>query len=89
MTKILQRRRLAEVISLCPAASAKALEAWKGRCVADQGFCMVSSMLLRTQVRLGLNLAQLAILLHLADYCWGVGLKAHPVIPPAIKGIDK
>ena len=79
MTEILQKRRPAEVIPLRPVvAPAKVLEVKRCRFGTDQGFCAVSSMLLRTQARLGLNLAQLAVLLHLVDYWWATGLKSYP-----------
>ncbi len=42
------------------------------------GFCVVPSLLLRAQRRLGLNPTQLAVLMHLADYWWDVNRKPYP-----------
>ena len=42
------------------------------------GFCIVPSLLLRAQRRLGLNATQLAVLMHLADYWWEVDRKPYP-----------
>jgi hypothetical protein len=41
-----------------------------GKAVIALGFCIVPSLLLRAQRRLGLNPTELAVLLHLADYWW-------------------
>ena len=49
-----------------------------GRDVMKLGFCMIPSMLLRAQRRLGLNPTQLAILLQLADYWWDADNKPYP-----------
>ena len=71
--------RTAEVIALRPApASKKASEAKWGKSVMDLGFCIVPSLLLRAQARLGLNPTQLAVLLQLADYWWDVSRKPYP-----------
>lgn len=45
----------------------KAEKKW-GKDVINLGFCMIPSLLLQAQKRLGLNPTQLAILLQLADY---------------------
>lgn len=42
------------------------------------GFCIIPSMLLRAQQRLGLNPTQLAVLLQLADYWWDQNRKPYP-----------
>ncbi len=42
------------------------------------GFCMIPSLLLRAQQRLGLNPTQLAVLLQLADFWWEAGRKPFP-----------
>jgi predicted transcriptional regulator len=44
----------------------------------DLGFCIVPSLLLRAQARLGLNPTQLAVLLHLVDHWWDVSRKPYP-----------
>ncbi len=42
------------------------------------GFCIIPSLLLRAQQRLGLNPTQLAVLLQLADYWWDQDRKPYP-----------
>lgn len=42
------------------------------------GFCIIPSMLLRAQQRLGLNPTQLAVLLQLTDYWWDQNRKPYP-----------
>jgi hypothetical protein len=41
-----------------------------GKAVIDLGFCVVPSLLLRAQARLGVSPVQLAILLHIIDHWW-------------------
>lgn len=43
-----------------------------------QGFCIIPSILLRAQQRLGLNPTQLAVLLQLCDFWWDPGRKPYP-----------
>lgn len=68
----------AKVIPLRPQKAAKASERKWGKRVMDIGFCIVPSLLLRAQRRLGLNPTQLAVLMHLADYWWDVDRKPYP-----------
>ncbi len=49
-----------------------------GKEVMKQGFCIVPSILLRAQRRLGLNPTQLAVLLQLCDYWWDPARKPYP-----------
>lgn len=49
-----------------------------GREVMSIGFCIVPSLLLRAQQRLGLNPTQLAVLLQLADFWWDEARKPYP-----------
>lgn len=49
-----------------------------GRSVMKLGFCMIPSLLLRAQQRLGLNPTQLAVLLQLADFWWAADRKPYP-----------
>ena len=49
-----------------------------GKAVMKLGFCIIPSMLLRAQQRLGLNPTQLAVLLQLADYWWSQDRKPYP-----------
>ena len=53
-------------------------EAKWGRKVIKVGFCVVPSLLLRAQSRLGLNPTQLAILLQLCDFWWDDARKPFP-----------
>jgi DNA-binding MarR family transcriptional regulator len=68
----------AQVIPLRPLTAAKASERKWGKAVMELGFCIVPSLLLRAQRRLGLNPTQLAVLMHLADYWWDVDRKPYP-----------
>lgn len=49
-----------------------------GKKVMAQGFCIVPSLLLRAQSRLGLNPTQLAILLQICEHWWQEDNKPHP-----------
>lgn len=49
-----------------------------GKKVMALGFCVVPSLLLRAQSRLGLNPTQLAVLLQLCDFWWKSGEKPYP-----------
>ncbi|HCM9138191.1 MULTISPECIES: helix-turn-helix domain-containing protein [Enterobacter] len=64
-----------------PPAKAKssriADEKW-GKDVMQAGFCIIPSLLLRCQQRLGLNPTQLAVLLQLADFWWEASRKPYP-----------
>src|SRR5882762_4697158 len=68
----------AEVVQLHPAKAKKASERKWGKPVMDLGFCIIPSLLLRAQSRLGLNPTQLAVLMHLADYWWDAERKPYP-----------
>lgn len=49
-----------------------------GASVIDLGFCILPSLLLRAQRRLGLSPTQLAVLIQLADFWWDAGRKPFP-----------
>lgn len=49
-----------------------------GKNVMNLGFCIVPSLLLRAQQRLGLNPTQLAVLLQLCDHWWDAERKPYP-----------
>jgi predicted transcriptional regulator len=68
----------AEVLELRPLKAAKASERKWGKPAMALGFCIIPSLLLRAQQRLGLNATQLALLMHLADYWWDVDRKPYP-----------
>lgn len=67
----------AAVIPLRSAAGRSIDRKW-GSAVVKIGFCVVPSLLLRAQQRLGLNPTQLAVLLQLADYWWEKDRKPYP-----------
>lgn len=66
------------VVSLHPAKAKKASEQKWGAKVIELGFCIVPSLLLRAQQRLGLNPTQLAVLMQLCDFWWDAARKPHP-----------
>ncbi len=49
-----------------------------GKKVMDLGFCLVPSLLLRAQQRIGLNPTQLTILIQLCDFWWACERKPFP-----------
>jgi hypothetical protein len=49
-----------------------------GKAVMKLGFCIIPSLLLRAQQRLGLNPTQLAVLMQLADFWWDQDRKPYP-----------
>lgn len=49
-----------------------------GQQVIELGFCLVPSLLLRAQQRVGLNPTQLAVLLQLCDFWWDKERKPYP-----------
>ncbi len=55
----------------------KMLEKW-GAPVTEQGYTQVPNLLLKGQRRLGLNLSQLAVIIHLMSYWWTVGRNPFP-----------
>lgn len=72
---------LKKVVQLRPAKAEKAgssSEMKWGKKVMGLGFCIVPSLLLRAQQRLGLNATQLAVLLQLCDFWWDEARKPHP-----------
>ncbi len=49
-----------------------------GKRVMELGFCVMPSLLLRAQHRLGLNPTQLAVLMQLCDFWWDNERKPYP-----------
>ena len=68
----------AVVIPMRPLTATKASERKWGKAVLELGFCIVPSLLLRAQRRLGLNATQLSVLMHLADFWWALERKPYP-----------
>lgn len=58
-------------------APSQAERRW-GKAVIERGFCIIPSLLLRAQSRLGLNPTQLAILIQLCEHWWQEDNKPHP-----------
>lgn len=65
-------------ISPAKAKSGRVADEKWGKEVMKVGFCLIPSLLLRCQQRLGLNPTQLAVLLQLADFWWDAGRKPYP-----------
>jgi len=78
MTDQTQDPPTAQIIPLNNAKAQRSSERKWGKKVMNLGFCIVPSLLLRGQQRLGLNATQLSLLMHLADYWWDVERKPYP-----------
>ncbi|WP_226635879.1 helix-turn-helix domain-containing protein [Brevundimonas poindexterae] len=69
----------AEIIALKPKADTrKASEKKYGKPVMDLGFCIVPSLLMQAQARLGINPVQFNIIMHLADIWWDAAHRPWP-----------
>lgn len=66
------------IVQLRPPKAGSASEKKWGKQVMDLGFCIIPSLLLRAQQRLGLNPTQLAVLMQLCDFWWEDSRKPHP-----------
>lgn len=64
-------------VKVAKKASQVADKKWSGE-VMKHGFCIIPSMLLQAQQRLGLSPTQLAVLLQLADFWWDSERKPYP-----------
>src|SRR3546814_11054431 len=60
-----------------PARNGASEKKWGAKVIA-LGFCILPSLLLRAQLRLGLSPTQLAVLIQLALLWWGAGRKPLP-----------
>lgn len=67
-----------KVVPLRPLTPDQASDKKWGKAVMKLGFCIIPSILLRAQQRLGLNPTQLAVLLQLCDYWWDHDRKPFP-----------
>ena len=72
------KRATGNVVQLRPPKAGRASEKKWGKQVVELGFCIVPSLLLRAQQRLGLNPTQLAVLMQLCDFWWDDARKPHP-----------
>ncbi len=68
----------ANIVKLRPSRAQRASEGKWGAAVMARGFCIIPSLILRAQQRLGLNPTQLAVLLQLCDFWWDEGRKPFP-----------
>ena len=68
MVKIVSSIEPTKVLPIKPKADTrKASEKKYGKPVMDLGFCIVPSLLMQAQARLGINPVQFNIIMHLAD----------------------
>ena len=68
----------AKVVALRPLKADQMSDRKWSKPVMKLGFCIIPSVLLRAQQRIGLNPTQLAVLLQLADYWWDQDRKPYP-----------
>lgn len=67
------------VVHLTPKSDTrKASEKKYGKPVMDLGFCIVPSLLMQAQARLGINPVQFNIIMHLADIWWDAAHRPWP-----------
>lgn len=66
------------IVQLHPVKTKRVSEQKWGANVMALGFCIVPSLLLRAQQRLGLNPTQIAVLMQLCDFWWENARKPHP-----------
>lgn len=62
-------------------------EKW-GKSVIDLGFCVVPSILIEGQHKLGLNSQQATILMHLISYWWEKDKQPHPAMQTIANRMD-
>lgn len=73
-----EKSKSAKIIQLRPRAATRASERKWGGSVMGLGFCIIPSLLLKAQRRLGLTPTQLAVVMHLVDYWWDAERKPYP-----------
>lgn len=79
MVITVKKSKPANVVALKPKAdSRKASEKKYGKPVMDLGFCIVPSLLMQAQARLGINPVQFNIIMHLADIWWDAAHRPWP-----------
>ncbi|TAJ30465.1 helix-turn-helix domain-containing protein [Bosea sp. (in: a-proteobacteria)] len=68
-----------KVVTIKPKADTrKASDKKYGKPVMDLGFCIVPSLLMQAQARLGINPVQFNIIMHLADIWWDAAHRPWP-----------
>jgi DNA-binding HxlR family transcriptional regulator len=79
MTKKIAAITPTTVVPIKPKADTrKASEKKYGKPVMDLGFCIVPSLLMQAQARLGINPVQFNIIMHLADIWWDAAHQPWP-----------
>lgn len=79
MVKIVSSIKPTKVVPIKPKADTrKTSEKKYGKPVMDLGFCIVPSLLMQAQARLGINPVQFNIIMHLADIWWDVAQRPWP-----------
>ena len=79
MTKTITPITPTKVVPIKPKADTrKASEKKYGKPVMDLGFCIVPSLLMQAQARLGINPVQFNIIMHLADIWWDAAHRPWP-----------
>lgn len=79
MVKIMSSIEPRNVIPIKPKADPrKASEKKYGKPVMNLGFCIVPSLLMQAQARLGINPVQFNIIMHLADIWWDAAQRPWP-----------
>jgi len=79
MVKIVSSIKPTKVVLIKPKADTrKASEKKYGKPVMDLGFCIVPSLLMQAQARLGINPVQFNIIMHLADIWWDAAQRPWP-----------
>ena len=74
----MSKQQSAEILNLKQPKASKASEEKWSKPVMDLGFCIIPSLILRAQLRLGLNATQLAVIMHLTDFWWEADRKPFP-----------
>jgi predicted transcriptional regulator len=79
MVKIVSSIKPTKVVPIKPKIDTrKASEKKYGKPVMDLGFCIVPSLLMQAQARLGINPVQFNIIMHLADIWWDAAQRPWP-----------
>lgn len=73
-----KKSQTGKVVPFKTAKATRASEQKWGKQVMSHGFCIIPSLILRAQQRLGLDPTQLAILLQIADFWWDEARKPWP-----------
>lgn len=79
MVEIVSSSESATIVPIKPKGDPRrASERKYGKPVMDVGFCIVPSLLMQAQARLGINPVQFNIIMHLADIWWDAAQRPWP-----------